>query len=48
MNVKIILNQGKANLNLEDNVLILANGIKCNFNPGQCFDPTYGHTFWNV
>ncbi len=46
--IKILLNKGKANLNLENKNIVLENGVSCKYNDLSCFDVNYGITHWDV
>lgn len=45
MEIKVEFSSNEAILNVIDKNIILANGIKCSFTLGTCFDTTYDYTF---
>lgn len=48
MEITVHINEGEAALNLQDQILILANGLKCSFVSRTCFDVDHGQTFWDI
>lgn len=46
--IKVTINTGNADLNIAEKKISLENGLNCDYNDRQCFDNTYGSTFWSV
>ncbi|CRK88243.1 CLUMA_CG002024, isoform A [Clunio marinus] len=46
--IKVVINKGLADVNIDEKKIILANGLNCEYTSESCFDPLQGFTHWTM